>query len=109
VDVEQDDLEYVGFWPRVGASLIDSLLLVLVTAPLLYAIYGSAYWQDGRVIHGAADVLISWILPAVAIILFWIYRQATPGKMAIGARPSSSRGVGPVGAYCQWLPEPKAS
>ena len=22
-----------------------------VSAPLLYAIYGSAYWQDGRVIH----------------------------------------------------------
>lgn len=62
------------------------MLIVLVTAPLLYAIYGSAYWQDGRVIHGVADVLISWILPAIAIILFWMYRQATPGKMAIGAR-----------------------
>jgi uncharacterized RDD family membrane protein YckC len=26
------------------------------------------------------------VLPAVAVVLFWIYRQATPGKMAIGAR-----------------------
>ena len=25
-------------------------------------------------------------MPALAIVLFWIYRQATPGKMAIGAR-----------------------
>ena len=27
-----------------------------------------------------------WGLPAIAIVLFWIYRQATPGKIAIAAR-----------------------
>ena len=26
------------------------------------------------------------MLPAVAVVLFWVYRQATPGKIAIGAR-----------------------
>jgi uncharacterized RDD family membrane protein YckC len=39
-----------------------------------------------RFIQGPADLLLNWVLPAVAVILFWNYRQATPGKMAIGAR-----------------------
>lgn len=42
--------------------------------------------MDSTLVKGPADVLITWVLPAVAVILFWIYRQATPGKMAISAR-----------------------
>jgi uncharacterized RDD family membrane protein YckC len=32
------------------------------------------------------DFVVSWVLPAIAVIIFWKYRQATPGKMAISAR-----------------------
>ncbi len=81
-----EELEYVGFWPRVGAALIDSLLVVMLTAPLVTWIYGREYWYSSRLLHGPADFVITWILPAIAVILFWMYRQATPGKMAIGAR-----------------------
>jgi len=42
-------------------------------------------------LQGPADFLINWLLPAVAIVLFWIYRQATPGKMAIKARIVDAR------------------
>ncbi|WCM92970.1 RDD family protein [Acidovorax sp. NCPPB 2350] len=80
------DFEYVGFWARVGASLIDTVLLVLVTVPLLVSIYGWQYFESEKLLVGLADFLISWVLPAVAVVLFWITRQATPGKMAIGAR-----------------------
>jgi uncharacterized RDD family membrane protein YckC len=80
------ELEYVGFWPRVGASLIDTLLVVAITAPLVTSIYGREYWMSEKLLHGPADFLITWVLPAVAVILFWMYRQATPGKMAISAR-----------------------
>ena len=38
--MEKEELEYVGFWPRVGATLIDSILLIAVTSPFLLAIYG---------------------------------------------------------------------
>ena len=30
--------------------------------------------------------MISWVLPAIAVVAFWVMRQATPGKMAISAR-----------------------
>jgi uncharacterized RDD family membrane protein YckC len=81
-----ESLEYVGFWPRLGASLIDTVLLLAVTAPLLTWIYGAAYWDSDRLLHGPAEFLVNWLLPAVAVVVFWIYRQATPGKMAVGAR-----------------------
>jgi len=103
--MKRPDLEYVGFWARVGATLIDSVLILIITLPVLLKIYGSDYFLSSRIIQGPADFLISWIFPAVAIILFWIYRQATPGKMAISAKildeatgkPASTRQL--VGRY----------
>ncbi len=81
------DMEYAGFWVRVGAALIDTLLIVAVTFPLLVAIYGWNYFDEQTgFIAGPADFLISWVAPAIAVILFWLYRQATPGKMALSLR-----------------------
>jgi uncharacterized RDD family membrane protein YckC len=80
------ELHYAGFWIRVWASIIDTFLTLLVIFPLLTAIYGLAYWESEKFIEGPVDLLISWVLPAVAVLAFWIYRQATPGKMAISAR-----------------------
>ena len=84
--MNEDQLEYVGFWPRVGAALIDTVLVLVIVAPVLTKIYGVEYWLSDAWVKGPADVLLNWVLPAVAIVLFWIYRQATPGKIAIGAR-----------------------
>lgn len=89
--MQTEDLEYAGFWPRVGAALIDTLLLLFITVPLVTLIYGREYWSTTEWIQGPADFLINWILPAVAVVLFWISRQATPGKMAIGARIVDAR------------------
>ena len=81
-----EDLEYVGFWPRVGASLIDTILLGIVVWPLLTAFYGDSYWTGDELVKGPMDFLLSWVFPAVAVILFWVAKQATPGKMAISAK-----------------------
>lgn len=83
-----DSLEYVGFWARVGAALIDTVLVLAVTLPLLVAIYGWAYFDRAQVGRGAAivDFLLSWVAPAVAVVAFWLYKQATPGKMVVSAR-----------------------
>jgi uncharacterized RDD family membrane protein YckC len=80
--------EYAGFWIRVWASIIDTVLIMLLTFPLLMAVYGTDYFDPEITgyIAGPLDFLISWVLPAIAVIVFWIYRSATPGKMAISAR-----------------------
>lgn len=83
--------EYVGFWLRVGASIIDSILMMFITMPLLWAVYGKEYFESSSMVSGSADILISWVLPAVAVILFWTYKSATPGKMVIKARIVDAR------------------
>lgn len=77
---------YAGFWIRVLASLVDTLLVAMITVPILLALYGPEYFDSDELFAGPADVLVSWVLPAIAIILFWIYRQATPGKMWLRCR-----------------------
>ncbi|WP_457003437.1 MULTISPECIES: RDD family protein [unclassified Luteimonas] len=91
--MQDNDFEYVGFWPRVGATIIDWILLMLVSVPLLVSIYGWGYFtvEDGPLIAGPADFLISWVLPAIAVVLFWLYKRATPGKMAVKAQVVDAR------------------
>lgn len=81
-----DNQEYVGFWARFGATLIDTVLLCAVIWPPLYAIYGTSYWTGTEFVRGLPDLLLSWVLPAVVVIAFWVKTQATPGKMAVSAR-----------------------
>lgn len=50
------------------------------------ALYGSAYWSGAGLIQGPVDFLLSWVAPAISVVLFWIARQATPGNMALGLR-----------------------
>lgn len=93
-DRMQDDqaLEYVGFWARTGAAVIDTLLILLVTAPALLWIYGSDYYiTDTGWAAGPLDFLISWVLPAVGTLVFWSYKRATPGKMALSAEIVDAR------------------
>lgn len=91
--MQVDDFEYVGFWPRVGASIIDAVISLVIFTPPLIAIYGWGYFTDENrpFISGPADLLFSWVLPAAAVILFWLYKQATPGKMAVSARVVDAR------------------
>ena len=85
-----EGVEYVGFWPRVGAALIDTLAVMFLVTPLLVWYFGIG-WANAE---GATAFVINWILPAVAILLFWHYRSATPGKMVISAVIVDARTLG---------------
>ena len=86
------ELEYVGFWLRVLAAVVDSLLVVVLTMPLMGLLYGRATDLGGTDFAAhPAGFLIEWVLPAVAVIVFWLARQATPGKMLISARIVDAR------------------
>ncbi|MEI6516475.1 MAG: RDD family protein [bacterium] len=85
--MQASDYEYVGFWARVWATIIDSVLLCIITFPPLIWIYGREYFsfETTRFVAGPADFILSWVFPTIAAVLFWIRKQATPGKMAISA------------------------
>ena len=78
--MENNQLEYVGFWARVGAVLIDTVLLMAIEFPLLLAFYGSAYFTADNSIQGPVDFMLDFVFPTVATILFWFWKQATPGN-----------------------------
>jgi len=79
-----DPLEYAGFWIRVGAAIIDTIMILVVTLPLLYMVYGDLVWNSTEMSNGTLDLIISYVFPAVATISFWFYKSATPGKMLVG-------------------------
>lgn len=85
VEIENSfpQVEYAGFWVRFLASVLDSVLLVLILVPLLMLFYGP------RILFatespGFAYNLINYGLPIIAVIIFWQYRSATPGKIMMG-------------------------
>jgi uncharacterized RDD family membrane protein YckC len=104
----QAPLEYAGFWIRFWAFIVDSILVAVIVEPIVAQIYkGAETVSDPMSVdmanlildsfrpQGGLDVLFSWVLPAVAIVLFWIYRAATPGKMLLRARIVDAETGGP--------------
>ena len=85
-----EGVEYVGFWPRVLAALIDSLAVMFLIVPLMVWYFGIR-WAYAE---GAKAFVINWILPAIAVLLFWHYRSATPGKMVVSAVIVDARTLG---------------
>ena len=75
------EVEYVGFWPRFGAFLIDSLAVMFLVTPLMVWYFGDGWaYADGT-----KAFVINWVLPGAATLLFWHFKSATPGKMVISA------------------------
>lgn len=81
----ESEFEYVGFWARVGASLIDGIIFMVITAPLMFMAYGDSYLHSDDLVLGFVDVIVNYVFPFVAVLIFWTYKSATPGKMAIKA------------------------
>ena len=67
----------------MAAALIDTVLIMALIWPLLLAVYGFDGLQSRPLVPGVGDILINYVLPAVVVIVFWIYRSATPGKMIL--------------------------
>lgn len=105
---------YVGFWARTLATLIDLALSSLILEPLIAAIVGhrdeldlshldgspealaalSQALLDSMTPAGPLDAVVNWGLPALAVLAFWVARQATPGKMVIHARIVDAQTLG---------------
>ncbi|HXE51352.1 MAG TPA: RDD family protein, partial [Ramlibacter sp.] len=73
----EPELEYVGFWLRVTAALIDTVMLLILTLPLTFLVYGQLSAPGTRMTQGPMDILINWVLPAAVVIWLWKRLQAT--------------------------------
>jgi uncharacterized RDD family membrane protein YckC len=84
--INVENQEYAGFWIRVAAALIDTVLFVIVFSIPLTFIYGMDYWNPQRQVEGMWDILIQYIAPIAITVWFWTKYSGTPGKMALRLR-----------------------
>src|SRR5688500_9283269 len=74
-------IEYGGFWRRLAASLIDMVWQIILIMALGVFFFGANYLNSG------SDDWMNWVIelfiPMLAVLVFWFYRQATPGKILL--------------------------
>lgn len=109
-----NDTRYAGFWIRTMAAIIDSVLILAIILPIIAAIYDTSIVTAMFIPGGLWGTLLNYLLPAVAIVLFWTYKSATPGKMLLklaivdatsGQKPSTGQFLlRYVGYYVSMLP-----
>jgi len=107
-----EDFDYAGFWWRVLATIIDSILFSIIAVPLIIAVVGFDTFMDSSrgFFGGPEEIFISYVLPIFAIVLFWKFKQATPGKMLLAIRIVDAKTRGPlswgqcIGRYFAYIP-----
>lgn len=87
--------EYVGFWARFIAFLIDSIAATLLIAPLAAQVLGETDLStidlsdeaqlSALLTHLTQRLSFDILLMGTIFILFWVFKNATPGKMVFRA------------------------
>ncbi len=104
-EVPDTDPRYVGFWARFLAFIVDSIWVTIIIGLIVVAADGGNQRASA---DGPVATVIQLLLGAAAIILFWVYRSATPGKMIVSAiivdaktlgRPSNRQLIGRYFGY----------
>ena len=85
-------VEYMGFWIRVAAALIDAILII-VTNLLLILLWGlllertfASFGQVGFGLGGVAFLIIWVAIPWIYHVAFITSKGQTIGKMIVGAQ-----------------------
>ncbi len=84
-------VQYLGFWPRFLAFLADSTAASVIMAPFVVSLLGEINLSDYDLAEPAAvnelllrlttQLSVDILLMGTIFILFWIFKNATPGKM----------------------------
>jgi uncharacterized RDD family membrane protein YckC len=70
-----------GFWIRVAATMIDSVLILAVITPFILLLGEPMHNISDSTLPTAENLILNYFIPALAIIAFWMYKSSTPGKM----------------------------
>lgn len=93
--------EYAGFWIRVAAYLIDSIVIQVATSILMFIFMGSLFLNPESMEN--PDQMLGRVLPLYVILIVgsWLYyalmessaQQGTLGKMAVGIKVTDMDGA----------------
>ncbi|QER39372.1 RDD family protein [Acinetobacter suaedae] len=74
-----DKYEYAGFWIRVGAAILDTIIILAALIPLMMLLTPSVTDNLTRTSWSWSD-WIGQILSAIFYIFCWVKFAGTPGK-----------------------------
>jgi uncharacterized RDD family membrane protein YckC len=77
----QGRVELAGLGARLLAQIIDLFWLL----PLSFLLGAVATFVNGGAMSMGGEVMAN-LIGALVVLLFWVERQATPGKMVLGLR-----------------------
>ena len=81
--------DYAGFWQRAAALLIDWLIVIVIAVPVMVVVFGIREVSLDPAEHSWD--LLSFIVIGAAVIGFWRYCGATPGKLALAVKIVDAR------------------
>ncbi|MDA8024332.1 MAG: RDD family protein [Gammaproteobacteria bacterium] len=102
------EVEYAGFWIRVAAYIADQIILGIMLFLFAFVLGLWAYSIFPEHLADSFSIIVGALSYPLFVILFWVYRQATPGKMAVnlkivdagsGGKPSTGQCIGRYFAY----------
>ncbi len=94
--------EYVGFWIRFVAFLVDSVWTMVAVTLLAALILGQPDIDPeiisrdpiGTLAMLSGRLLFDLIAVAIIVVIFWMARSATPGKMIFSAVIADAKSLG---------------
>lgn len=87
------EFKYAGFWIRLLAQIIDGVILGIIG----WLLFGSSVTEVSSSGDGMVSVSVNFtdwktLVPIIYVIAFWIWKGATPGKMALGLQIIQTNG-----------------
>jgi len=83
---EEYALEYAGFWIRLGAGVLDSIILLLIYYIVYTVISECTKTIPMPFIFILLTIFISFLITIAYFVTFWVWRGQTPGKFIVGIK-----------------------
>ncbi|MCV6622056.1 MAG: RDD family protein [Cellvibrionaceae bacterium] len=87
--------KYAGFWIRLVAHIVDGFVFSLIIVPL--ALWLVDFDLSRYSEQGSGTSIVRFVLPMLAVWLFWYYKSATPGKMIFRIKIVDAQTLGRLG------------
>ena len=101
-------VQYAGFWRRLIALFLDTVLFTILSAPFMYLFIGHDYfyWLAGNELQlediSSLPFALHKLVFFIAIFLFWKIISSTPGKLLMGCHIVDANSLAPI-SYRQAL------
>ncbi|MDX1695849.1 MAG: RDD family protein [Ketobacteraceae bacterium] len=92
----EENYQYLGFWARVLASILDNIWISIVLVILLLALSQFGVIKFDMTSTSGIEYTLQTVIPLILIVTLWIKYASTPGKMAFGAKILDAKTFGEV-------------